>query len=100
MCPHTLKKKLKPFVESFGTKNYCKNSYTIPKGPPKERCDEQAKVEINVFQFKITSISIWKSSTKKGKSTSKNEWRKQRTPMVSSNGVASVFEASACIVQS
>jgi hypothetical protein len=49
MCPHTLKKGFKPFVESYNTKQSCKNSYAIPKGPPKKRCGEQAKAEINVF---------------------------------------------------
>jgi hypothetical protein len=76
MCPHILKKRLKPFVKSFGAKYFHKCSYNIPKGPPKERCGEQTKAETNVSRFKITSISRWKSSTKGKKSTSTNGWRR------------------------
>jgi hypothetical protein len=52
MCPHISKKTSKPLVKSFGTKQFHKSSYTIPKGLPNERCGECAKVEINVFQSK------------------------------------------------
>ncbi len=99
MCPQTLKRRLKPFVESFGAKHFCQIAFTIFKRPPKERRGEQAKAEINVFQFKVTSISRWKSSTKGGISTLENEWRKWKIPMVSSNGVIGVLEVSACIAQ-
>jgi hypothetical protein len=30
MCPHSLKKRSKPFAKSFGTKWFHKSSYTIP----------------------------------------------------------------------
>jgi hypothetical protein len=43
MCPHTSKKRSKPFAKSFGTKQYHKSSYTILKGPPKEKRGEQNK---------------------------------------------------------
>jgi len=67
MCPNTLKKrKLNPLVESFGTKQSCKSSYTILKGPSKERCGERAKAKINASQFKITFVLGCKSSTKGG----------------------------------
>jgi hypothetical protein len=66
MCPHTSKKRSKPFVKSSRTKQYHKNSYTIPERPPKERHSEKAKTETNASQFKVTSILGWKSSTKGG----------------------------------
>jgi hypothetical protein len=80
------------------THNYCKSSYTIPKGPSKERRGEQTKIKINASQSKITFVSRWKSLTKGGKSTLAYGWRRQRTPMVSLDGVTSVLEVSACIV--
>jgi len=40
MCPHTLKKRLKPLAESSGIKQSHKSSCTIPEGPPKERRGE------------------------------------------------------------
>jgi hypothetical protein len=50
MCPNTLKKrKLNPLVESFGTKQSCKTSYTILESPLEERCGERAKAQINAF---------------------------------------------------
>jgi hypothetical protein len=76
MCPHTLKKRSKPFVKSCRTKQYHKSSYTIPEGPLEERCGEEAKVHINASQFKITSISWWKSSTKRRKPTSTSGWKR------------------------
>jgi hypothetical protein len=36
MCPHILKKRSKPLVESFGTKQYHRGSYNIFKRPPEE----------------------------------------------------------------
>jgi hypothetical protein len=46
MCPHTSKKRLKPLVKSFGTKQFHKSSYIIFEGPLKEKHGEQTKVEI------------------------------------------------------
>jgi hypothetical protein len=48
ICPQTSKKRLKPFVKSFGTKQFCKSSYTIYQGPLEERCNERTKTETNV----------------------------------------------------
>jgi hypothetical protein len=70
--PTYLKKRSNPLTKSSRTKS----SYTIPKGPLKERHGEQAKAKINASQFKVTSISRLKSSTKGGRSTS-NKWMKK-----------------------
>jgi hypothetical protein len=43
MCPQISKKRSKPFVKSFGTKQSHKSSYTICETPPKEICNEQTK---------------------------------------------------------
>jgi hypothetical protein len=63
-----------------------------------ENSGEQARVEINVFRSKMTSISRWKSLTKGRRSTLANGWGRQKTPVVSLDGVVSVFVASAHIV--
>jgi hypothetical protein len=52
ICPHTSKKISKPLAKSFGTKQFHKSSYTIPKRLSNERCGECVKVEINAFQSK------------------------------------------------
>jgi hypothetical protein len=57
----------------------------------------RAKVEINHFQSKVSSILKWKSLMKGGKSTLKNGWRKQRTHVVLLDGVVGVFKANAHI---
>jgi hypothetical protein len=62
------------------------------------RRGEQANVKINVFRSKKTSISIWESLTKRGKSTVANGWGRQRTFVVSLDGAANVFGTSARIV--
>jgi hypothetical protein len=62
------------------------------------RHGEQAKVEINVFRSKMTSISIWESLTKGGKSTVTNGWGRQRILVVSLDGATNVFGTSARIV--
>jgi hypothetical protein len=49
------------------------------------------------LQFKITFVLEWKSTTKGGRSTLASGWKKQRIPMVLSNGVATLFGGSACI---
>jgi hypothetical protein len=41
-----LREKVETLTESFGTKQSCKNSYTICKGQLEEKHDEQAKAEI------------------------------------------------------
>jgi len=66
---------LKPFAKSTRTKQYHSNPYIVPKGPSKERRGEQAKVEINAFQFKVTYVSRWKSLIKEGKLTLANGWK-------------------------
>jgi hypothetical protein len=43
MCPHISKKKSKPLTKSSRTKQYCKSSYTIFKGPLDERHGEHVK---------------------------------------------------------
>ncbi len=90
MCPYTSKKKLKPFTKSSRTKQSCKSSNTILK----KKHSEQAKVEINASQSKATFVFRWKSSTKRGISTSTSGWKKQRTHVVSSNGVIGVLGTS------
>ncbi len=97
MCPHILKKKLKPLVKSLGTKQSHKSSYTILEGPSEERCDERTKIETNVFWSKVTFVLRWKSSMKGGKSTSASGWRRRRTPVVSLERVASVLRINALI---
>ncbi len=98
MHPHTLKKRSKRFTKSFQTKHFHKSSYTIPKMPLKKN-GEQAKAKINASWSKVTSILGWKSLIKVGISISTSEWRRQRIPMVSSNGVVGVFGTNARIVQ-
>jgi hypothetical protein len=49
----------------------------------KKRCGEQAKVEINAFQFKVIYVSKWKSLIKGGKLISTSGWRMQRIIVVS-----------------
>ncbi len=97
MCPHTSKKRSKPLVKSFGTKQSRKSSYTILEGPMEERCDEWTKLETNVSQSKVTSISGWKSSTKEERSTSASGWRRRRTFVVSLEGDI-VFGANVHII--
>jgi hypothetical protein len=94
MCIHTSKKRSKWFVESFGTKQSHKSPYTIPKRPQKKRCGERNKAEMNVSWSKVTSISWWKSSTKRGRSTLTNGWKTQRTHAALSNGTTIVFRIS------
>jgi hypothetical protein len=72
MCPHTLKKKSNPFVETFRTKQSRKSSYIIPEGPPKERHGGRIKVKINAFRSKVTYVLGSKSSTKGRRSTLTN----------------------------
>jgi hypothetical protein len=76
MCPHTLKKRLKPLAKSSKTKQSRRSSYTIFERPPEKRHGEQAKVEINVSRSKVTFVLGWKSSTKGAKSTSIGGWRR------------------------
>jgi hypothetical protein len=57
MCPHTSKKRLKPFAKSYGIKQSCRSSYTIPETPPKKRCGKQAKAKINASQYKVIFVS-------------------------------------------
>ncbi len=97
--PTYLKKRSKPFIESFGTKQFCKSSYTISEGPRKERCGEWTKEKINASWSKITSISKWTSSMKGRKSTSINGWRRCRILMVSLHGATCALKANACIAQ-
>jgi len=99
MCPHTLKKRSKPLIESFGIKQFRKSSYTIPKRPSEERCGEQAKVETNASWFKVTFVSRWESSTKGGRSTLVGGWRKRKTPVVSLDGAVGVLGIKVCIVR-
>jgi hypothetical protein len=99
MCSHTLKKRSKPLIESFGIKQFHKSSYIIPKKPSEERCGEQAKVETNASWFKVTFVSRWESSTKGGKSTLVGGWRRQKTLMVSLDGAVCVLGINACIVR-
>ncbi len=91
MCPHTLKKKPKPFAKSSKTKQSRKSSYTIPKGPLK-RQGERAKAKTNASQSKITSMSRWKSSTKGGKSTLASGWRRRRSHKVCSKLMCVLLE--------
>jgi hypothetical protein len=79
MCPYTSKKKLKPFTKSSRTKQSCKSSYTIPK----KKHNKQTKAEINASQSKATFVSRWKSSTKRGISTSTSGWKRRRIHVVS-----------------
>jgi hypothetical protein len=99
MWPHNLKKRLKPLTKSSRTKQSYRSSYTIPKRPLEERHGERTKAETNASQFKITFISKWKSSKNGGRSTSIGGWRKQRTLMVSSGGVANVQRSNARSIQ-
>jgi len=99
MCPHTLKKRLKPFVKSFGTKHSYKGSYTVFEGPPEERCGEWAKAKINASWSKVTFVSKWKSLMKGKKSTSTNGWRRWKILVVLLHGAISVLGASARIAQ-
>ncbi len=93
--PTYLKKRLKPLVDTFGTKQFHKSSYTVFEGPLKEKCGEWTKVKLNAFWFKVTSILGWKSSMKRGRSTLASGWSRWLTPMVSLNGVAGVLKISA-----
>jgi len=93
-----LKKRSKPFIESFGIKQFHKSSYIIPKRPLEERCGEQTKVETNASRFKITFISRWESSTKGGRSTLVGGWRRQKTLVVSLDGAVGVLGINVCIV--
>jgi hypothetical protein len=99
MCPHTLKKRSKPLIETFTTKQCHKNSYTTPKGRLEERQCEQAKVETNASRSKINFVPRLKSSTKKGKSTLAGEWRRRRTLLVSLDGTTCVLKVNARIAQ-
>ncbi len=56
-CARIFPKKSKPLAELLGTNQSLKSSYTIPKGPPNERCGKSGKIEINVFLSKTRSIS-------------------------------------------
>ncbi len=99
MCPHTLKKILKPFIESFTTKQSHKSAYTTPKRQLEERQCEQAKAKTNVSHSKMNFVPRWKSSTKKGKSTSTSGCRRRRTPLVSLDGTTCVLKVNAHIAQ-
>jgi len=99
ICPHTSKKRLKPLVEAFGTKQFGRSSYTIFERPLEERHGERAKVKTNVSWSKVTFVLGCKSWTKGGKSTSIGGWKRWRILVVSLDGVASVFGANVCIAQ-
>jgi hypothetical protein len=52
MCPHTLKKRLKPLAKSSRTKQYCKSSYTIPEKPPEEKVVNKPRQRQMPFNLK------------------------------------------------
>jgi hypothetical protein len=99
MCPHTSEKRSKAFAKSSRTKQFYKSSYTIPKRPPEEKCGEQTKAKRNASQFKVISISGWKSLTKRGKLILVGGWERRKTLVVSSNGVTCVLKVNVRIVQ-
>ncbi len=97
MCLHISKNRSKPLVQSLGTKQSCKSSYTIPEGISDERRGKHVKVKINVYSSKTRSIFGWKSLTKGGRSTLGNRWKWGRVTIISTNGVVGVLGANACI---
>lgn len=99
MYSHIFKNRSKQLTKSFRTKRFRKSLYTIIKTPLKTKDGEWAKAKINAYRSKVTSILGWKSLTEGGRSTSISEWKRQRTPMVWSNGAIGVFRASAHTIQ-
>jgi len=57
MCPHISKANSNPIIESSGTKQSYKSSYTIPKGSLDERHGEHVKIKTNGYLSKTRSIS-------------------------------------------
>jgi hypothetical protein len=45
MCSHIFKKRSKPLARLLGTKQSCKNSYTIPEKTPDERLGKRVKIK-------------------------------------------------------
>jgi len=87
MCPHISKNILKPQrAKSSGTKKSCKNSYTIFEEPSDERRGECIRTKINASLSKTRSISRWKSSTNRKRSTLANGWRWWKDVMVLTMG--------------
>ncbi len=56
------------------------------------------KQKINKFWFKITFVFIYKSFTKRGRSTIANGWKRQKVVMISSTGTIRIFGANACTI--
>jgi hypothetical protein len=99
MCPHTSKKKSKPFAKSSRTKQFCNRSYTIFERLLNERHGECAKMEINASWFKITYVFWMEIINKTGRLTFAKRWKRQRVDIVLSNGIIRMFEINPCTVR-
>jgi len=99
MCSHIFLKRSKPLARLLGTKQSCKNSYTILERPPNERLGKRVKIKINASLSKTKVVFKWKSSTKGGRSTSTNGWRWRRVAMVWTNGVVGVLGTNVHTIQ-
>jgi len=74
MCLHVTKKS-KPLAESLGTKQSCKSSYTIPKGPLYEKRGEHVKTKIKFLSIQ-NKIFLWIKIVDKRGEVNLSQWMK------------------------